>query len=295
MLVTAGASPRVPCVCGSRRRFEKCCLPALLQETKPAADLSPPPPATGLSKPGCYLALTNDCDGVLSQEHYVSKCALHHVDDVVEVSGFPWLTQAETRPVPVLALTAGILCKRHNEALWPLDTIGGQLVGAIREFAFSDVQASRRIVVLNGRDVERWMLKCLFASMASRNLQSKSGESLTADITHRCVQLLYDDVPFEAGRGLYVRTDYPSAVRAIPKISISPLLNRSKATLQGLTMSIMGLDFLTSTCPIRVDGGYFRPTVICFCRPQSTRVIKLHWDEPGPEPVVYLHRRPLPS
>lgn len=291
--MTAAPSPRVPCVCDSRKVFEKCCLPALLHETKPGVDLSPPLPATGFSRPGCYMSSTHDCDDVPSQEHYVSECALRHVDDVVQVSGFPWLKEGEKRRIPIPALTAGVLCERHNAALSPLDTIGGEMIGAIREFAFSDTQARRRTVVLNGRDVERWMLKCLFGLVASRNLQSSQGEMVDTEITHRCVELLHDDVPFETGRGFYIRTDYPSAVQAVSEISVSPLINPSKATLQGLTMSIMGLDFLASTCPISVDGGHFRPSVICFCRPHSTRAIKLHWDQPGAEPVVYLYHRQL--
>jgi hypothetical protein len=220
----------------------------------------------------------------------VSESALRHVDEVVAVEGFPWLKPGERRKIPVRVLTADVLCKRHNEALSRLDAIGGQLVGAIREIAFTDAQSRRRIVVLSGRDVERWMLKCLFGLVASQSLQSSQGRAVSADITDQCVQLLHDQVPFEEGRGLYLRTAYPSTVQAVTQIGASPLINEAKAKLQGITMSILGFDFLVSTCPIRVEGGVFRPSVICFSRPHSTRVIRLHWDEPGPEEVLYFYQ-----
>jgi ribosome biogenesis protein Tsr3 len=49
------------------------------------------------------------------------------------VSGLPWLKPDETKILPITQLAGNILCKRHNEALSPLDAMAGRFFTALKE------------------------------------------------------------------------------------------------------------------------------------------------------------------
>jgi hypothetical protein len=86
-----------------------------------------PLPERGFSNDGCYMSWTNDCDGQISREHFVSASVLSHLGGQnVSLSGVPWLAVDETKDLPINAMTAKILCKRHNEAFAPLDAMAGK-------------------------------------------------------------------------------------------------------------------------------------------------------------------------
>jgi hypothetical protein len=92
---------------------------------KPHPSLRPPGKVTGYSHAGCYLRNTRDCSEQISREHYISRSVLTQLGEVLRISGAPWLDPDQTLDTTVENLTAKILCKRHNEALSPLDGEAG--------------------------------------------------------------------------------------------------------------------------------------------------------------------------
>jgi hypothetical protein len=109
------------CPCGSGKLVANCHLGIDGQLRKHLKSLNPPPPQTGFSHPRCYLSDTQDCSEEISQEHYVSRSVLEQIGPKVKVAGMLWLDDDQTLETNVDNLAAKILCKRHNEALSPLD------------------------------------------------------------------------------------------------------------------------------------------------------------------------------
>jgi hypothetical protein len=118
----------------------------------------PPGADTGYAHARCYASQLTDCCTTISREHYISESILEDHGGVFYVTRkrLGW----EAKQLPANALAAKMLCKRHNSALSPLDEAGRSLVRCLR-FAQDRAAAGRGCDVLNGIDVERWMLKML--------------------------------------------------------------------------------------------------------------------------------------
>jgi len=85
------------CPCESGLKSTDCCLLPDGGWYKNPTPFTPHPPQTGFSHPDCYLFHTKDCSTKMSDEHYVSETVLKAVDDVLKVSGVPWLKPGESK------------------------------------------------------------------------------------------------------------------------------------------------------------------------------------------------------
>jgi hypothetical protein len=110
-----------PCPCGSGAKLEVCCHTITGRPWKRFRDPVPPPPKTNYSHPKCYLSATADYNRKLSGEHYVSRAVLAEIGTAVDISGMPWQRPDQHQSLPINALTANVLCRRHNLALTGLD------------------------------------------------------------------------------------------------------------------------------------------------------------------------------
>jgi len=259
------------------------------QERTNPVGILPPGPITGYANRACYLGNTKNCCRTQTGEHYVSATVLSKVDRLIRVSGVPWLAQGQTRVLPISALKAGILCKRHNEAFSQLDLQAGKFVEAILNFSIASYNKHTRVATFNGRDIERWMLKTLYGLLASKSLQSSVGKPIYSEITPRCIDLLYDRVPFKHSRGLFVRAHPNYSVQAMRRIQVTPAINPAKSSLSGLRFNIGGFDFLLSTCPINVEGGIFRPYKLIFESNTGSKIIEFKWQAREYNQAVIWH------
>jgi hypothetical protein len=236
--------------------------------------------------------VTNDCDKKISKEHYMSKGVLQEIDYMIGTEGLPGIPPGENRHISTSNLTAHVLCKRHNSALSSLDDVGARFFQAIKNFSSSDYEGSERVLAFNGRDVERWMLKTMYGMLASKLLQVRLGLRLQADIDSKCVDLLYDKIPFVPGRGLFMRTEIGHTVATRNSIAVRPVTNNVKQTLNGMTFNLVGFDFLLTTSKANAENSAFRPAYIVFTWKNRFRVIHLYWTDPGPHPIVpFINRK----
>ncbi len=250
----------------------------------------PPAPKSTESKSGCYLSHENDCSGPITREHYVSAAVLKEVDGVLRVSGLPWLGFEEHRKLPVSALVARVLCQRHNSCFSALDSEMARFLRTLKGYSFSTIPTTSRFEVFNGHDLERWMWKTLFGLTVSGNLQIDQGVALRSSPGSRWGDLLFDRVDDGAERGLYVQSE---AQTSNLSFEASPLVNKLKQNVQGLVCVVLGFNFLVTTCKVNVEGGVFRPSMICFVSNEGTRVIRLSWTQPGPtELITFFHTGP---
>lgn len=166
------------CPCGSRRRIRSC-------HGRPdgswrAEPWSPRPPKqdASYSHRGCYAGSLGDCSANLSREHYVSRAVLQEISPDPILAGLSFLRGEEKR-LPVSALAARILCRRHNSQLAELDDEAAKSFRALRRFENGNkdsvVAPSDDFEFVDGPRLEAWMLKTLFGLLAAGVLTGSSG------------------------------------------------------------------------------------------------------------------------
>ena len=124
----------------------------------------PPGPRTGFAHPGCYARGLNDCSTDISGEHLFSEVTLNLVagqDGKVTRTGYPWQEEGEAQTLTPSSCKANVLCKRHNNALSPVDVAMGRFLKAILNTPDFLRNQDLRVLILSGDDLERWILKTL--------------------------------------------------------------------------------------------------------------------------------------
>lgn len=153
-----------PCPCGQGRKLQVCCLKSDGKLQRKLGCLTPPGANTGYSHPKCYLQRTNNCCEKLSAEHYISKAVLAEIDNTFDMP-FPWLADGEVVRIGINAMTAKILCKRHNSALAELDTHAREFFRFIRlsiEYVTGETKfKSPPVFLVSGDAIELWATKML--------------------------------------------------------------------------------------------------------------------------------------
>ena len=164
-----------PCPCGfSSRPYGRCCRVNSAEPYVRFPSLQPPGPQTGYSNPRCFARSTCDCSEKISREHYVSRGVLDLMQ-TLSLSGVRWHAPGETRTYGVEALTAKILCKRHNEALAPLDSHAQRFakawLSAINHVSRPSRSERSEYHLVSGEAFERWLLK-VFLGLLAGNIAS---------------------------------------------------------------------------------------------------------------------------
>lgn len=266
------------CPCESGLKSTECCLLPDGVWYKNPTSFTPQPPQTGFSHPDCYLLHTEDCSTKMSDEHYVSETVLKAVDNVLKITGVPWLRPGESKKIPASSFYRKILCIRHNKAFSHIDAQGGRFVKWIKMLCNSSISPLHPLTIFNGLDIERWLLKTFWGLLFSAILQVAPGKTIKkVKNTPRMVDLLFGRIPDKWGRGLWVRTDPKLAVDTQLSLSVSPVSKPGTNQLFGFTLNIFGFDFLYSTAPINVETSVFRPSEIIFERHKSVSKIILSW------------------
>ncbi len=215
--------------------MSKCCLTL-------RAHTIPPPPVTGYSNPQCYANALSDCDSQISREHYVSEGILSLRNGAITLLGFPWLPNGNLKKVSAQALTAKILCKRHNTALSGLDSV------AIRFFKFLiGDNPNENLLLINGNEIERWMLKMLCGLAASGNITFNSQILHSWTPPDRWLRILFGNANIPSNCGLYyVSGNYHFRNN---KMELVPVQNKNSNELVAITLTIDGFPFLFSMEP----------------------------------------------
>lgn len=250
-------------------------MPSIAHPRCSATSTRPAGPRTGYSHPLCYARGLGDCSHQISREHYTTRNILIAMGGSAEVSGLRWL-KGETRRLPADAIVAKILCDRHNSALSPLDAEAGRLFETLREFdaAFADtaVPTSSSLAVLNGSDIERWLLKCLIGAAHSGGLETSSLRELD-----RCVAVLFGeaDWPSTWGLSLFPHRDSEHSYNGIAFMTMLG----SDGRIWGLVASIAGIPLLLSVGIGTNDRLRFHPGGIVFshAKRDAEKVLALAW------------------
>jgi hypothetical protein len=242
---------------------------------------------TGHSHDRCYMRRTRDCDGQISREHFVSASVLSHLGGQnVRLSGVPWLAADETKDLPINALTANILCKRHNEAFAPLDAMAGKFFGVLRSIhddVFDKRSLSRRgnWYLFSGEELELWLLKTAIGLFNSGTVaKNKERLASTQTINESCSAIL-DNGAFRLPCGLYVEPIQIS--EQTNQIQFQPASDDSKQRMVGLKVSYLSFamtilfDPNAMYGPSVTDSKTYRPTYVMVRNARRTHNIMLTW------------------
>jgi hypothetical protein len=292
--------PDAPCPCGSGRPIAQCHLDFDGRLRKEVPSLYPPNEPTGFSHPGCYLGGTADCSAQISREHYMSSSVLQQLGTTLRVSGMPWLSSGETLDTSVASLTAKILCKRHNEALSPLDTEAAEFFSVLRQ-ALIDLKRktlSRKPILhlLSGEALELWMLKVACGLFFAIGAKGGVKLSLTHAIDIAKVQLAFFRREWDARAGLYFRGHTGMAITVEDNVQIAPLIDDQEHRFAGAVVSLHGftlevlLDDKNSN-PGQWTGLVKRPSELILRRKQRQHSLILTWPPGTPEASIQMDEK----
>jgi hypothetical protein len=288
------------CPCGSGKTIQECHLDTDGCLRKPRPSLHPPLPRTGLSHPGCYLRGTSDCSEQISREHYFSRSVLEQLGKTLRVAGMPWFRPGETLDISVASLTAKILCKRHNEALSPLDAEAGQFFSILRH-ALIDLQRktlSRRPTfhLVGGEALELWMLKV--ACGLYFGIGAKDGVKIaqTHSIDLNKVERALFENKWDARAGLYFQGATGSQINVADPVGMAPLTSDHDARFGGAVVSLHGFALEMLFDDKDTYAGAWtslvrRPTELILERNRREHHIILTWPPGTPEASVRMQRR----
>ena len=281
-----------PCPCGSGRTIPECCL-------RPNGTLLPsqvttpiPKPTTGLPNPACYGSGYYDCVNKMSAEHYLSRSILEIVNQSTGALHFGDLLpdgQYHDKQIAPKAAAAKVLCKRHNEALAELDTFGKRLFTALGKINNPENVTGNQVLLVNGHDVERWILKALCGFMASGEAEPFGGRPPTWRAPLPWLDVLYGRATLPDGSGLYCSQE-DGWTGGRKGVSITPIGNHVNVGAAEAQMN--GCKFLLGLVPRRqigdsIAGEYvFRPSGFHVEAAGGTVHIFFAWSGAGRQPVV---------
>ena len=158
----------------------------------------PPGLKTGIANPRCYAAALLDCTRETDQEHYISKSLLGRLGKNFMADGFPWIPRGTAKKLTNATMTAGVLCKRHNNALSPLDATICKLYDALMSYH----RGEKLHIELDGEELERWAIKTLLGMLVSKNVRAFDGTKGILDaVPDPYVKILFgiDEMPLNCG------------------------------------------------------------------------------------------------
>lgn len=213
------------------------------------------------------------------------------------LSGAHWLDYGRTLETSLGNLTAKILCKRHNEALSPLDSEAGIFFGALAD-ALTDLERktlSRKPVfhLTSGEALELWMLKVAcghyFGIGAKDGTRLK--ENYAIDLSK--VEKAFFRRSWEPRCGLYFKGGTGDRLQIANRVSVNALLDDQRKQMAGVRTVLLGLELellfeAENASPGSWTGLVSRPTELVWRRGRRRHSIILTWPVGHPERSVTM-------
>jgi hypothetical protein len=289
-----------PCPCGGGKAIQACHLDFDGRFRREVPCLRPPGMATGFSHKSCYLRDTRDCSQDISREHYISRSVLEQLGELLRVSGVPWLEPGETFDTLAGSLTAKILCKRHNEALSPLDDEAGRffsiLTGMLIDLNRKTLSRKPMLHLVSGEALELWMLKVacgLYFAVGAKD-RVKIAENNTIDMAK--VRRAFFDREWDPQAGLYYRGAVGTVIDVADNIGFSPLTMDLDRRFAGAVVSLRGFTLKLIFDTTNVNRSAWsdlvrRPSELVFHKANRRHTIILTWPPGVPEAAVTMTER----
>lgn len=219
----------------------------------------------------CYLKGHGDCSDQLSGEHYVSASVLKLISPrgPIAITGLSWQKPDTWQALGINSLQSRILCTTHNSALSCFDEEAKNFV----EYVFASTKSfdePSEEVNFDGEKIERWLLKTLMSSVASKGMDC-------APFTQIHKEILLG-APWPEGWGMYARAD-PSPSVASPDMRITVYPHAVTRELLFASFLIAEVEFwlLLHNPESPQFYGVSRPRAFIYRQNSRTRTINLLW------------------
>lgn len=216
----------------------------------------------------------------------MSASVLGQFGDEVVVSGAAWLADGESKKLTIGNLSANILCKRHNEALSPLDTEAGNFFSKLRQISedLSRTTLSRkaRVHLISGEMLELWMLKLAcglyFGGGSVERVKLKDHYRINL----RKIERAFFSGGWDHAAGLYVLANVGRLMVVEEQAQAGPWVHRSSMRMVGALSTLRGLGveciFDTEDLPVESAPAYVhRPTELIWHSGPRKHVVLLSW------------------
>lgn len=283
-----GPRRKGPCPCGSDRQTRRCHSDRSDGRWLwPSATPLLTGDRTGYTHSKCYAAASNDCSQKISREHWLSADILRGITNgkPITVLGMPWQKGA-THQLPVSALAANILCQRHNSALSPLDVTASTAFRVLWHFQKDQRHTpdlhGAEFALLNGHDLERWLLKLLWGAVAAGALshQGNPVRALHSSADNEALlDYLFRDGALPEGWGLYMAGQPDRLFSGEGQVAIRPLVHQGELLSAGVEAGAVGLRFAFATPDGDAPYVVRRPMQIELARADAPerKILALAW------------------
>lgn len=281
------------CPCESKNKAKDCCLKGNEWDKLPA-NVVPKSPKTDFENKKCYASVTENCVSKISREHYISQCVLKVINkggNKVKVKGLSWIPGKDQKSIATANLVASNLCKRHNEALSPLDKEAARFFKTLDSYdkGFKEPNPTEEIKVFCGEDFERWLLKTSIGILQSGQLKN-DGEPLKPELNSNIIKILYGQYNWPKGWGLYLAED---KITYLSSFGCVPIIDRDKNKLIGMKFRINNFVYNLAFA-LREDSreifGIYRPKTLVFTNGTVKKYIELSWQNKANKHIVELTR-----
>jgi hypothetical protein len=247
-------------------------------------------PNNTFSHPDCYAAELGGCSTQISKEHYVSDAILRLVslgEPAVLVRNLVFQSPQTLEPRGISNLVAKVLCSKHNSDLSRFDCAGQALFAGMDQIdsAAGKPDQLPTTIVVNGDDLERWMLKTLCGGIFSGNIPVSGGSLKSIRPPKAWLSILFEDGHFPPGQGLYVRAGTPGIVFSTePSVLKMAVVSDSNDVVIGFTVWVFNFEFtlvlasLPSNCPPTLEYAHHRPKGVVVHG--SSKRIQIEWRSP---------------
>lgn len=291
-------SERQNCPCGSEKRLVNCCLrdDGSLRPDRWKANLSGE--KTELKHSKCYASELANCSSQISREHFISEGVLELAGDdgFIEMRGLAWQPIGERKRLSTSNLAANVLCKRHNEGLSDIDSVGKDLFETLlyvnKGFSRGDGEGEEAFL-FNGHNVELWMLKTLCGTVASGN--ADTGDESTSDWTPpiEWLEILFEDRDMPKGCGMYYLSRVGDRRKLTQSVSFSSLSNPDWG-VYGAILILNGHEFVLAMRPPEsrkntiLEDSVYRPLELVMRTGSGKRVVMFGWEIEGDQKTIVL-------
>jgi hypothetical protein len=182
-------------------------------------------------------------------------------------------------------LTAKILCEGHNRALGPFDNEMTKLFRAMERLVLDENKGDPVAVnsYVSGDFIERWMLKTMCGGLFSGNFPVPFVNSFEGQLpTDHCLHILFRNVPFPAGQGLYVDHELSHVDHHVFRLTVVG----DPTGIVGLRMWVFGTRFMLvltddhASFPELVEATY-RPAKIITANTRNAIIMSWVGDRSG--------------
>lgn len=277
---------RDQCPCGSEKSIRACsCLRSDGRLLPQQVIVGLSGKKTGLSNASCFARDLGDCSKSLSDGTPVGRSIYEHVTSAgigVSLNGVSWALPAPDEHA------APFICERHNAALEGIEEIGSRFFKFVTDrcsgLIASEAGSGNELIVFNGHDIERWVLKTMIAMGFGFDRGPDGASTWTPDI--KWLEILFGNEPFPERWGMYFRGKAGRRIRDTGELGLVALISETGAFGGAFELrSIRGL--LLMTMPPRdlidsmLDGYLYRPDDIILTDGEHHKIIHFGWDQPG--------------